>query len=128
MKEKSTVHHHAEIVGNNGDTRVKLYSTDDLGNVWGEEFESVKRANCVLGRRQFGLNMLSTSIATAAYSLPLVLELNVVKRNKAVRALTGLAVMGLGKGLLDWRQGISEMVSETKGRISALEEAQRRES
>lgn len=128
MKEKSTVHHHAEIVGNNGDARVKLYSTDDLGNVWGEEFESVKRANSVLGRRQFGLNMLSTSIATAAYSLPLVLELNVVKRNKAVRALTGLAVMGLGKGLLDWRQGISEMVSETKGRISALEEAQRRES
>ncbi len=128
MKEKSTVHHHAEIIGNNGSSLVRLYSTDDLGHVWGEEFESVGRANTVLGRRRLGLSLLSATISASAYSLPLVLDHGVFKNNKFLKAAGGVAVVGLGKGLLDWQQGINSMKHETQGRINALEEAQKRAS
>jgi len=123
MKERSTAHHHCEIVEKNGTQDVRLYSTDNLGNIWGEEFDSINRTNKVLERRRLALSLLSASISTTAYSLPFVFEAGLAKRNKLVRALGGIAALTLANGLLSWRSGIDEMVFETQGRIDAFQKA-----
>lgn len=124
MKERSIAHHHAETIGKNGDLRVKLYSSDQLGNVWGEEFDSVTIANRVLNRRATGLNLLSSSLFVAGISLPFVLESGIFKRNKLTKALGGLVVVGAEGIIAGWRQGINEMVFETEEKKIALQKAE----
>jgi hypothetical protein len=121
MHEKLRTHHQVEI--GRRPNLVEIYSTDQAGNVWGEEFENPKSALSVLSKRSLGLGLASSAMLVIGSSLGAYSKKEVASslRARNVTKLVGsLALFGVSMALSRWEEGIGEMASETADKLKAL--------